>query len=382
MTYAKRLRHVFALLAADLRIQVVFTVAPHAFGEGVLPYLQRMGITVIPWKEAVRTEFDLALTAGSRGMELIKAPLIRMSHGAGHIKLLREAEGATAGGLRAAGMLSSQYLMREGRVVPAALALSHRLALDVLARSCPQALPVATVVGDPDFDGITAGLGRRAAYRRALGLEEGQRLVLITSTWGRSSSFGHVGTLLPRLVRELPGDTYRTALLVHPNVWAGHGRWQILAWLARCREHGVVLLPPETDWRPLLTAADWIIGDHGSVTVYGTLTAASILLASYPAGEVSLDSPAALLARTVPALSPMHPLREQLQYAAERRDPAEYRRVADLLTSEPGRFSQRMRTLVYQQLGLGEPAVAPDCESPTLPDPLDSWTTPRRDAAV
>ncbi|MFD7510660.1 hypothetical protein ACFV5N_15205 [Streptomyces sp. NPDC059853] len=382
LTYAQRLRHVLSLLESDLRIQVVFTVAPHAFGDGVLPYLHGMGITVIPWKEAVRTRFDLALAAGSRGMDRIKAPVVRMSHGAGHIKLIREAERTNGAEGRTAGMLSREYLMRDGRVVPAALALAHSADLRALASSCPQALPIASVVGDPDYDLLTAGLSRRAAYRRALGLREGQRLVLITSTWGKSSSFGRWGALLPRLVSELPRRSFRTAVLVHPNVWAGHGRWQMRAWTMRFREHGVSLIPPEADWRPLLTASDWIIGDHGSLTVYGTLTNAAILLASYPDDEVSPDSPAALLARTVPALSPAHPLRDQLRYAAEQRDVRAYRKVADLLTSEPGRFNRRMRALVYRRLGLGEPAVVPASEPPVMPSRLGHWSGTRRDVAV
>lgn len=82
VTFAQRLREVFGLLEADLRIQVIFTVAPHAFGSGVPQYLRSLGISTVPWEEALRAEFDLALAAGSRGVHELRAPVVRISHGA------------------------------------------------------------------------------------------------------------------------------------------------------------------------------------------------------------------------------------------------------------------------------------------------------------
>ncbi|WKX68795.1 hypothetical protein [Streptomyces sp. XD-27] len=375
MTYAQRLREVCALLESDLRIQVAFTIAPHVFGDGVSRLLQDLRTAVLPWEEAVRTEFDLALAAGSRGIEQVRAPLVRLSHGAGHIKLLRETESPEAADpIRPPGMLSRRYLVRDGRVVPAAIALGHEQDREQLAQSCPEALPVAAVVGDPCYDRIAASLPHRAEYRRALGLGDRQGLVVVASTWGRSSSFGHFDALLPRLLSELPRDGYRTALLVHPNVWAGHSSWQMQAWLAALRRRGVAVVPPEADWQTLLIAADWVIGDHGSVTSYATLAGAPILLARSPDREVHPASPAAALALTAPALSPLHPLEEQLRYAAAEYRSEEHARVAGLISSEPGRFHRNMRALLYRLLRLGQPAYLPAAGQLPAPPPLSSWT--------
>lgn len=370
--YAYRLRDVVSLLESDLRVQAVFTVAPHAFGEGVARYLRRMGISLVGWDQAVRQDFDLALAAGSRGIDQVRAPLLLTSHGAGHIKLLRAAEGAAAGETGVPGGLSRTRLTYQGRVVPAAIALSHEEGLRVLGRSCPEALPVASVVGDPCVDRITASLRLRRAYRHALGLRRGQRLILVSSTWGPSSSFGRFDALLPRLVGELPQDTYRTAVLVHPNVWAGHGGSVVRGWLAGFRRRGIVLLPPRTDWQPLLIAADWIIGDHGSVTAYGALTGVPIVMARFPERGVAAGSPGALLARTAPALSPVAPLSEQLEHVARNHRPEAFREAAARLSSEPGGFNRLMRALLYRLLGLGEPAYAPAVEPAPLPPPLSA----------
>jgi hypothetical protein len=349
VTYAKRLLDVLALLEGDFRLQVVFTVPPHVFGDEVPGFLAGLGSAVLPWREATRMTFDLALAAGPSGVEQVRAPLITLPHGAGYLKRITGTPDPGVAGMRRRDLLP-------GGEPPAAVVLPHVDELRELARHCPEALPYARVVGDPVHDRIVESLPLRAAYRRALGLGEGQHLVVAASTWGPRSSFSRFEALLPRLMRELPRDRFRTAILVHPNVWSGHGAWQVKAWLARCRQEGVAVVPPEADWRSVLVASDWIIGDHGSVTLYGTLTEATILLAGSPEDEINPASPAAALALTAPALSPTHPLVEQLAYAATEHREEERAAIAARITSEPGRFNRNMRRLMYRVLNLGQPA--------------------------
>ncbi|MER6142116.1 hypothetical protein ABT174_19075 [Streptomyces sparsogenes] len=398
LTFARRLREAFSLLESDFRVQVVFTAPPHEFGDGVARYLRRLGSAVLPWEEAVRMSFDLALAAGSRHVERVRAPLITMAHGASYLKLVPApprpnaglnpgpdtglagdpaadpAAGSTTGSTPLVAGLSREYFVADGRVVPAAVAVPHRDDLAALARSCPEVLPVAHVVGDPVHDRIRASLPLRDAYRRALGLREGQKLIAVASTWGPRSSFGGFEALLPRLLGELRPPEHRVAVLVHPNVWSGHGPWQVRAWLARCGPSGIGLVPPEADWRSVLIAADWIIGDHGSVTLYGTLTGAPILLAASPQQEINPASPAAALAATAPALSPAHPLVSQLEYARAEYRREDYEAIAARITSEPGGFNRNMRALMYRLLGLGQPAHAPTTRPLPEPPPLDTWT--------
>lgn len=376
VTFAQRLREVFDLLEADMRLQLVFTVAPHAFGAGAAQFLQGLGISTVPWEDALRMEFDLAVVAGLRGVHELKAPVVRISHGAGHIKLMPESLARTPGERRTPGMLSPRHLLHEGRVVPAAIVYGHTRDLEELATSCPEALPAAQVVGDPCVDRITVGLPRRERYRHALGIEPGQRLVVVTSTWGPMSTFGRLDTLLPQLIGQLPATEYRVAMLLHPNVFAGHGTWQIHGWLAACRGRGIAVLPPAADWQAPLIAADWIIGDHGSLTAYGTLTDAAILLTADRGREVAAYSPAALLAASAPVVSPGHELAGQLRYAARVHRPGQYAQVAALLSSAPGEFHQRMRSVLYRVLGLGEPACPPRVTPPPLPAPLRQWEIP------
>ncbi|GAB2575858.1 hypothetical protein GCM10027168_06030 [Streptomyces capparidis] len=367
VTYLKRLREVFSLLETDLRIQVVFSAPPHELGDGVPQLLSRLGGAVVPWEQATRTAFDLALAAGPRHVADVRAPVVTLPHGANYLKRIVGAPDSYVAGL------GRQDILLSGGAPPAAVVLPHRDELAELARRCPEAVPVAAVVGDPMHDRITASLPLRRDYRRALGLRKGQKLVVMVSTWGPRSSFGRLEALFPRLVRELPAPEYRVVLLLHPNVWSGHGVRQVRAWLARFRRHGVGLVPPEADWRPVLVAADRIIGDHGSVTLYGTLTGAPIVLAAAPEQEINPASPAAALAVTAPALCPVHPLAAQLEYAAAEYRREEYAAIASRITSEPGRFHRNMRRLMYRVLGLGQPAHPPVTGPLPAPPPLSTW---------
>ncbi|WP_105969447.1 hypothetical protein [Streptomyces geranii] len=371
LAYGKRLLGVLPLLEADFRIQVVFTAPPHVFGDEVPAFLRTLGGAVLPWDEAIRMTFDLALAAGPRGVEKISAPLLTLPHGAGYLKRVSTGSAGVAG-------LRRQDLAPGGRL-PAAVVVPHHAELAVLARHCPEAVPFTHVVGDPVHDRIVASRPLRTVYRRALGLADEERLVVVASTWGARSSFGRLEGLLPRLMAELPAGRFRSAILVHPNVWSGHGSWQVRAWLASCTRAGIAVLAPEADWRPVLLAADHIIGDHGSVTLYGTLTNAPILLASSPHQEINACSPAAALALTAPALSPAHPLVAQLDYASAEYRPEEYAAIAARITSEPGRFNRNMRRLMYRLLGLGQPAHAPETLPLPVPPALDTWAHGRRE---
>ncbi|MDH6703890.1 hypothetical protein P3T27_000591 [Kitasatospora sp. MAA19] len=373
VVYAKRLHDIYSLLAPDLRVHVQFTVAPHMFNGGAAERITALGGTVLSWEQATRREFDLVLAAGSQGLEQLHGPVVRLPHGAGNIKLSRR---HGPDGERTAIGLGPDYLYWEGRLIPTAYALAHEEELLELSRGCPEAVPIAEVIGDPCYDRIAAALPHRDRYRAALGLSPDEKLVLVSSTWGEGSLFTRLDTVLPRLTAELPRHRYRAALLVHPNVSAMHSPWQVRSWATATARGAVTVIPPETDWRPLLIAADFVIGDHGSVTLYGAMTGAPVLLAEYPHRHVNPRSPAAQLARTAPALVPGHPLSEQLAYTAEQYRPEDYAAIAARISSEPGRFDRNARRMLYRLLGLGQPAHSPEPAVLPLPDPLDAATAP------
>jgi hypothetical protein len=365
VTSGQRLMDVVRLLGPDLRIQVVFTVAPDVFNTGAAEFLEAAGGVVVPWLQATQLEFDLALAASYGSIHEIHAPLIVMPHGAGYAKLAARLPGRRAVATRAAYGLEAQRLVHDGSVVPAAIVLPHTADRARLARTCPQALPAAKVAGDPCFDRLLASAAHRAAYRDSLGVSPDRKLVVVASTWGSTSLFGQADAILPQLLAELPREKFQVAALLHPNVWAGHGLWQIRAWLEESLRRGLGLIPPHADWRGALIAADTIIADHGSLGVYGALAGVPLLLASFAAQDIDRSSANALLARAAPRLDPGPPLLTQLARAEADYQPTHYDEVVARITSQPGRFNRNMRRLMYRLLGLPQPAaIAPPAAVP------------------
>ncbi|MFI7234726.1 hypothetical protein [Streptomyces cyaneofuscatus] len=367
VTAGQRLLEAVRLLEGDARVQVFFTPAPDVFSHGVAAFLERLGGLVLPWHQAVQMPFDLALAAAHGGLQELHAPVIVLPHGAGHNKLVPAGQRGRRVAERAVYGLNRQWIVQDGRVVPESIVLAHHEELTRLGRECPEALPAAEVVGDPCFDRIIASLPQRALYRDALGVGARQQLVLGCSTWGPGSLLGQRWELLERLVDELPREDFRVALLLHPHVWNAHGEWQIRSWLADLGRSGLLVVSQYADWVGALVAADYIVGDHGSVSLYGAMTGVPVLMGNVPEADLDPGSPAAELASIAPRLHPDRPLERQLARAAMAYRTERYEQVAARITSEPGKFATRMRALIYRKLRLRAPAVRPRTDHAALP---------------
>ncbi|WP_431727024.1 hypothetical protein [Verrucosispora sp. TAA-831] len=347
-----RLLDVIDHIEGDARVQVVFTVAPDVFNQRLTRHLERLGALTLPWSQATRERFDLGIATSWGGLHQLHTPLLVMAHGAGRSKRVRP--GGYGGPYltdTAVYGLDRQRLTHSGRVLPTALALSHEHEMDVLRHQCPEALGVATVVGDPCVDRLVASLAYRPVYRQALGVREHQELTVVSSTWGRDGLFGHWPDLLPTLMTQLPADRHRVAALLHPAVWDAHGHRQVRAWLRHCREAGLLLLDPTQDWRALIVAADRVIGDHGSVTAYAAAVGRPILLLTSPQAAPVTGTPQHLVATGAAHLDPAQALLPQLRRATT----LDQRAVMAALTGHPGQTGTLLRRALYRLLGLTEP---------------------------
>jgi len=367
-----RLADVLPILASDQRVQVVFSEAPSLFPGGVRDFLHDIGAVTVPWQLAVRERFDLAIAAGTGQLERLHAPVVLMPHGVGYGKYPARWPAHGSSAPRHAHGTERQQLVYHGRVVPAAILLAHQDRVVQLQRSCPEAIPAVVVVGDPCHDRLVASLPLRGAYRRALGVRDDQKLILVTSTWGPGSLLGQAPGFLPRLMDELPADRWRVAASLHPDTWYWHGPWQIRAWYDSCLRSGMTLLPAAEGWRGVLAAADVVIGDHGSVTFYAASLNVPVVLAAFPRDEVAPGSHVALLGRIAPRLRPDRPLLPQIEHVAASYRPERYARLRSQVTSAPGRARQVIRQVLYKELGLTEPPGIPATEPVPLPYPLAS----------
>ncbi|TQN32233.1 hypothetical protein FHX37_2183 [Haloactinospora alba] len=369
LTAGTRLAEVVPLLEHDPRIQVLYTAAPGSpFAQSGEEFIRGLGGVVVPWQAAVSTTFDLAVAANpGHQMAQLHAPVLTLEHGAGPGKLAARAGGHGPRAPRYATGLVAGGLITNGRVIPAALGVPNERHRDALANLAPELEQVTRIVGDPVFDRLRASLPHRAEYRRALEVEDNRSLVVVSSTWGPRSLLGSDLTLPSALTDTLPPDRYRVVTVPHPLTWAWHGRRQIQAWLAQAQRQGADLLPPEQGWKAALVAADLVIGDHGSVTLYGAALGRPTLLATFPHDEVHPGSAIELLGRSSPFLDRGSALEPQVRTAIAEHVPERGDWYAPLVSSVPGESASRIRRAMYRLLRLPEPDAPPQTALAPLP---------------
>ncbi|WP_053727350.1 hypothetical protein [Streptomyces sp. WM6378] len=343
------------LVRDDSRVSVVFAYdLTSAFSDGVLQLLHDAGCRVMPWEQLGRISPDLIVTA-SENIDVPDGdcPVLVLPHGVGFQKLVPDSRSARE---RLSGLVPDA-LLEAGR---AWLAVSHPEQEEQLLAAHPKTAGRTLPVGDPCFDELLGAMRQRGVHRRELGVGDGRRLVVVSSTWGPTSLVGQDPELPARLLRALPYDEYRVALVVHPNVWAGHGSWQIRTLQAAALDAGLLLVPPVHAWRPALVAADLVIGDHGSVTLYGACLDIPVLLAAF--GPDAVPGTAAFdLARLAPRLDPRADLAGQVEEAVRAHAPQRYSPVAERAFAEPGQAHARLRSALYGLMELPEPATAAPC---------------------
>lgn len=361
-----------SLLRDDNRVTVVFAYDPtSAFNDGVLDLLHAAGCRVMPWEQLGATAPDLILSA-SENIDVPEGdcPVLVLPHGVGFQKLVPDSRSPHD---RLSGVVPDT-LLESGR---AWLAISHPAQEEQLLATHPKAAGRTLLVGDPCFDELVGSRTRRKSYREALGVEDHQRLIMVSSTWGRTSLLGSCPDLLPRLLAQLPCDEYRVGAIVHPNVWSAHGAWQIRALQAAALDAGLLLMPAVHAWRPALVAADVLVGDHGSVTLYGASAGTPLLLAAF-GGDAVPGTAVRALSAVAPRLDPRGDLRRQVEEVVREHTPERYAGVAAQAFAEPGHALARLRSALYRLLKLPEPSSPPPCALVLpVPDPpaapVTSW---------
>lgn len=380
LTSATRLLDLMPLLRPE-DVELYFTINPGSrFSEGLEEYLRRAGGTFLAWGEATRRPFDLAVAfTVHASMRQLNAPLMVLPHGVGYNRLVPE---STGGMTEPVGLSRRELLGEDGRVIPATIGLTHDEQRRLLARGCPEAVPRAVLTGDLSHDRMRRSLPLRDRYRRALGVADGRRLVVINSTWGGHSLLGRCTDLPVRLVTELPADEFTVALVSHPNVWAWHTRPGVLRRLMRAVDAGLVVLPPFEEWRAAVLAADVVVGDHGSTTAYAAGLGVPVLLAATGAEELHPDSPLSAFGANAPRLDGGGELYGQIVAALERQgqERKALAGVTDRFAGVPGESAERVRETVYgyfRAKGVRPPKGQPARLEP-LPDPVPDPVTGAR----
>lgn len=367
VTSTTRLLEAVELFRDDLRVQVVFTADPGSvFGDGVRALLDSVGAKIIPWDQVTSVAPDLVVTASENAdLAAVAAPVVVLPHGVGFHKYVP----SPAGGVRLSGLIPDRLTGRDDVVV----VVSHPAQIEQLTQASPAAAARAAVIGDPAYDRFLASRRWRSRYRRCLGVGDGRRLVVLSSTWRGQSLWGRWWDLPTQVLASLPVDEYQVAMILHPNVWFGHGPWQVRTWLMRAREAGLAIIPPTAGWQATVLAADVLVGDHGSVTFYAAAIGVPLLVAAF--GEEAVPGTAmAELGRLAGRLDPQRPLRRQIEAALTRPEPGQLAVVAQHAFAPVGSAGDALRELLYERMGL--PAPAGPVVASAWPTPAPEHTPP------
>jgi hypothetical protein len=360
LTSAVRLLEALPVFAGDDRVRVVFAVDERSRNSaGVADLIRSLPARVVPWHEVADVDPDLVITASEK-LDLTtrrSVPKLVLPHGIGFHKHVPDVDGT---GTRVSGLVDPAVL-RTGDVHVLVTHPSHERQL---AGSSPDTAGRTVLGGDTSFDLLTTSAPLRAHYRSALGLTDRQRLVLVSSTWGRQSLLGVDPALLTALVTELPVDEYRVALVAHPNVWTWEGGYHLRRVIDPALRAGLLLVDPTSGWHATMVAADLVIGDHGSLSMYAATAGIPLLLAAF-GDEVVADTAMADLGRKAARLDRTRDLRRQVAHAIA--DPHVDLLPADEVFAAPGQALRLLRTWCYRALDLEEPDRPQ--ESPIAPDP-------------
>jgi hypothetical protein len=364
-TSAVRLLETVALFGSDFRVDTVFAHDDSsAFSSGVVELLRATGAAAVPLPEVSGAGFDLALTA-SENVELgrVDAPVVVVPHGIGFHRYVPDSASA---GIRLSGVVPLRRLRDSG----AWMVVSHPGQREQLRAEYPEAAERCVVAGDLAYDRMVASLPLREHYRRALKVGPGQRLVVITSTWRSGSLIAAWRDLPARLAGELPCDEYKVALVLHPNVWTWHGEHNVRRWLAGARAAGLMVMPPSGSWQALLVAADLVIGDHGSVTLYGAALGRAVLLAGdHAAAAVVPGTPPDELAGTAARLTGGAPLAGQVAAAIGGHRDGQFASLAGRMFARQGEAAVALRDFLYSRLKLPVPDALPPLTAAAWPAP-------------
>jgi hypothetical protein len=358
LSAADRLRDLLPTFKGDQRVQLLWTVPDDTdYWAEPSGLLERTGILRLPWHQAIRTRFDLALCASFQGIHQVQAPVVVVPHGAGAVKS-RFSPWATNDGTYPANGLDREIMIRDGRIVPSVVVLTHDSEVALLQESGPEIASRGVIVGDPCFDRLRKSMPLRDRYRRELGVTASRKLVIASTTWSSHSLMGTNMAFFEAIMSELPSNEYRVIAIVHPLVWSMHGVWQVRSWLAGAIERGMGLVSMGDDWRGVLAAADYVLGDHGTVTQYGAALGIPVLMNIASDNDIRTDSIAACLRLESTPLNVDSPIFPQLQRAAAEHVSERAEHMSKRITSRPDQAAVILRRTLYRLLRLSEPTDA------------------------
>jgi hypothetical protein len=127
--------------------------------------------------------------------------------------------------------------------------------------------------------------------------------------------------------------------------------------LAPARQGGLLVISPEQGWPAALVAADCVVADHGSVSLYAAALDRPLLLAPF-GDEVVPGTALHALGALAPRLDPARSLLDQITVAIDAHTPGRYDPAAGRAFAVAP-LARGLRSVLYELVDLDEPAGEP-----------------------
>jgi len=213
------------ILRGDDRLAFSATQGADLYSPGVTEALPGLGVPIVPFEEAVRQPWDLALFATHGGAVFLRgaSSKVHIQHGLGAGKRV-DGSNFTYG---------REWALWEGRPKYDIMLESSYATMRRAIRAVPELAGHIAVVGDLFCDDVLAGMPHRETFRAQLGIEPGQTAVLFMSTWGPHGLLPLRGAALLDAAQRLPAQ-YKGLVTMHNHLWSGRTD-QPSPWPVVCR---------------------------------------------------------------------------------------------------------------------------------------------------
>jgi hypothetical protein len=308
---------------------------------GVDDFLRGTAGLIVPWHSAARRRFDAIVSALPTSIGPLSGPVLLLPNlpDDGTLTGPHETDDSAA------------WRQVVARPAPVVVGVPHKRHIKQIRDQVPEVVAHAVVVGDRSFDRAVESTRWKDSCRARLGVGPDTRLGLVLSSHGPRSLCGRSMGLMTRLAVAMRGPGHQLFCQLHPNVWSGHGHRQVMAWARGATRAGLAFVEPDVNWCIPLAAADYVIGDHGMLTVYAAALGTPVYLA-HPLEEPCPGSTPEALAEIAPVLDPARSLPSQLGLK-----PAEGAELARRITSVPGQSAGLVRSALLRLLDLTRPAA-------------------------
>ena len=216
---------------------------------------------------------------------------------------------------------------------------------DIFLRDNPALEGKLAVIGNLMADKLVELNQKREVIRRDLSIQEDDQILVVFSTWGPHSLIQRFGKVV---LDELPKIThrYKIYIFVHPlNDGAAFvDRSIIFELLEDYKRRGIAeRVDPKKRSLPYLVAADIVLTDHSSLSLYYALLGRPFLFVPFVDGCLMKEALNWKFYELQEKYNPNLPLSDQLDWAIKNFPAEEHEKLARLVVDERGQARQRIR---------------------------------------